>query len=178
MMASWEQQRRAQLSLEHCFQQKNLCLGISSAPTAKCGSAVTDEDISSGNGTPAGEWSQRWQVYQGLLKPTRPSHGHMGILGWEAKGGPLLPFSSNSHSARLGQHHPSCTQQGKSAGSRHGSLVTQVSWPRVIPLLVPVTAIETQISHIKVKPYFSSCCSTGNFTKLEVTEFNQYIFEC
>lgn len=164
--------------LSALLPSENLCWGISSASTAKCGSEVTDEDMSPGNGTPAGEWSQRWQAYLGSLKSPRPSHRHVGILGWEAKGGPLLPFSGNSHSARRGQHHLSFTQQGKPAVSRHGSLVTQVFWPRVIPLLVPVPATETQILHIKVKLYFSSCCSIGNFTKLEVTEFNQYIFEC
>lgn len=164
--------------LSALLPSENLCWGISSASTAKCGSEVTDEDTSPGNGTPAGEWSQRWQAYLGSVRSPRPSHGHVGILGWEAKAGGLFYPSAATHTLPDLGSTASASPSRESAVSRHGSLVTQVFWPRVIPSLVPVSSTETQISHIKVKLYFSSCCSIGNLTKLEVTEFNQYIFEC
>lgn len=55
------------------------------------------------------------ELIQGFMKPSRSSHGEVGILAREAKGAFLLPFSSEAHSARLGRHYLSCTQPGKSA---------------------------------------------------------------
>lgn len=75
------------------------------------------------------------ELIQGLLKSSRSSHGEVGILEWKPKGH-LFCSSATTHTLPNVSSTVWLYTAGEVSSQQACSLVTQVFWPIVIPLLV------------------------------------------